>query len=78
MVEDLLTQPLLVVAGSEAGSLWMSTELHGRARTTKKLRVVEGGTHMDFYDVPKYVDQAIAEAVPFYTEHLAPKPADQY
>ncbi|MBP5937256.1 alpha/beta hydrolase [Streptomyces acidiscabies] len=77
LVEDLLTQPLLVVAGSEAGSLWMSTELHGRARTAKKLRIVEGGTHMDFYDVPKYVDQAIAEAVPFYAEHLAAEPADQ-
>ncbi|GAQ54711.1 alpha/beta hydrolase [Streptomyces acidiscabies] len=76
LVEDLLTQPLLVVAGSEAGSLWMSTELHGRARTTKKLRIVEGGTHMDFYDVPKYVDQAIAEAVPFYAEHLAAEPAE--
>ncbi|MFI6502979.1 alpha/beta hydrolase [Nonomuraea typhae] len=56
MVEDLLTQPVLIVAGSEAGSLWMSTELHGRARSPKQLVVVEGGTHMDFYDVPKYVD----------------------
>ncbi|MPY35724.1 alpha/beta hydrolase [Streptomyces adustus] len=77
MVEDLLTQPILVVAGSEAGSLWMSTELHGRARSPKRLRVVEGGTHMDFYDVPKYVDQAIAEATPFFTEHLKAEPADQ-
>ncbi|MFB7286717.1 alpha/beta hydrolase [Actinacidiphila glaucinigra] len=77
MVEDLLTQPILIVAGSEAGSLWMSTELHGRARSPKKLMVVEGGTHMDFYDVPKYVDRAIAEATPFFTEHLAAKPTDQ-
>ncbi|MER5502812.1 alpha/beta hydrolase [Streptomyces sp. NPDC002561] len=77
MVEDLLTQPLLVVAGSEAGSLWMSTELHGRARTTKKLALVEGGTHMDFYDIPKYVDQAISAATPFFNEHLAAEPADQ-
>ncbi|MFF0512929.1 alpha/beta hydrolase [Streptomyces sp. NPDC004250] len=77
MVEDLLTQPLLIVAGSEAGSLWMSTELHGRARSTKELKVVEGGTHMDFYDVPKYVDQAIAAATPFFTEHLTAQPARQ-
>lgn len=55
----------------------MSTELHRRARTPKKFRIVEGGTHMDFYDVPKYVDQAIAAAVPFYNEHLAAKPADE-
>ncbi|MFE6850182.1 alpha/beta hydrolase [Streptomyces sp. NPDC057674] len=77
MVEDLLTQPVLVVAGSEAGSLWMSTELHGRARSPKKLALVEGGTHMDFYDVPKYVDQAVGEAVPFFTQHLATVPAVQ-
>ncbi|WP_242625546.1 hypothetical protein [Streptomyces sp. BK022] len=37
----------------------------------RTLRVVEGGTHMDFYDVLKYVDQAVAEAVPFFTRHLA-------
>ncbi|MET7860396.1 alpha/beta hydrolase [Streptomyces sp. NPDC005318] len=77
MVEDLLTQPILVVAGSEAGSLWMSTELHGRACGPKKLQVVEGGTHMDFYDVPKYVDRAVAEATPFFKEHLTTEPADQ-
>ncbi|WP_263168174.1 hypothetical protein [Streptomyces sp. SCSIO ZS0520] len=48
----------------------MSTELHGRARSPKRLQVVEGGTHMDFYDVPKYVDRAIAEAVPSFREKL--------
>ncbi|GAB3350242.1 alpha/beta hydrolase [Amycolatopsis echigonensis] len=71
LVEELLTQPVLIVAGSDAGSLWMSTELHGRVRSPKKLVVVEGGTHMDFYDVPKYVDRALAEAVPFFRENLA-------
>jgi fermentation-respiration switch protein FrsA (DUF1100 family) len=71
LVEDLLTQPILIVAGSEAGSLWHSTELHGRARSPKKLVVVDGGTHMDFYDVPAYVDRAVAEAVPFFETHLA-------
>ncbi|MEJ2870472.1 alpha/beta hydrolase [Actinomycetospora sp. OC33-EN08] len=71
LIEDLLTQPVLVVAGSDAGSLWHSTEIHARARSEKKLVVVDGGTHMDFYDVPKYVERAVAEAVPFFTEHLA-------
>ncbi|MBN9736037.1 MULTISPECIES: alpha/beta hydrolase [unclassified Pseudonocardia] len=70
LVEDLLTQPVLSVAGSEAGSLWHTTKLHGKVRSPKKLVVVEGGTHMDFYDVPQYVDRAVAEAVPFFTEHL--------
>ncbi|MFE5506669.1 alpha/beta hydrolase [Amycolatopsis japonica] len=70
LVEDLLTQPLLAIAGSEAGSLWHTTELHARARSPKKLVVVEGGAHMDFYDVPQYVKRAVDEAVPFFEEHL--------
>jgi fermentation-respiration switch protein FrsA (DUF1100 family) len=72
LVEDLLTQPILLVAGSDAGSLWTSTGLHARVRSEKKLVVVDGATHMDFYDVPKYVDLAVAEAVPFFNRHLAP------
>lgn len=70
LVEDLLTQPILIIAGSEAGSLWASTELHSRVRSQKKLVIVEDATHMDFYDVEKYVDLAVAEAVPFFTKHV--------
>lgn len=77
LVEDLLTQPILMIAGSDAGSLWHTTELHGKVRSPKKLVVVEGGTHMDFYDVPKYVDRAVAEATPFFQENLAGKNVDQ-
>lgn len=60
-----------MVAGGDAGSLWATTGLHARLRGPKRLVVVEGGTHMDFYDVPKYVDRAVAEAVPFFREHLS-------
>jgi fermentation-respiration switch protein FrsA (DUF1100 family) len=73
LVEDLLTQPILMVAGSEAGSLWHTTGLHARVRSPKKLVIVEGGTHMDFYDVPEYVERAVAEASSFFEENLAMK-----
>ncbi|MFE0630431.1 hypothetical protein ACFW3D_26120 [Streptomyces sp. NPDC058864] len=33
--------------------------------------MVEGGTPMDFHDIPEYVDRAVAEAVPFLRQHLA-------
>jgi fermentation-respiration switch protein FrsA (DUF1100 family) len=70
LVDDLLTQPILMVAGSDAGSLWHTTRLHGLVRSPKKVVIVEGGTHMDFYDVPKYVDHAVEEATPFFKENL--------
>lgn len=70
LAEDLFTAPLLLVAGADAGSLWHSTQLHGMVRSEKKLVVVEGAAHMDFYDVPEYVDRAVAEAKPFFAKHL--------
>ena len=52
-IDTLLTQPLLVVAGSEAGSLWHSQELYARAAATQKeLFIIDGATHMDLYDGP--------------------------
>lgn len=77
LVDELLTQPVLMVAGSEAGSLWHTTELHAKLRGPKKLVLVEGGAHMDFYDVPKYVERAVSETVPFFTAHLPASPAGQ-
>ena len=49
-VDTLLTQPLMIVAGSNAGSLWHSRELHTKAAGSKTLFVVDGATHMDLYD----------------------------
>ncbi|MFM5338339.1 alpha/beta hydrolase [Aeromonas enteropelogenes] len=69
--EAFLTQPILAVAGSVAGSKWMSDDLLARAASTDKtLHVVEGANHMSLYDVPRYVDEAVAQLVPFFLRTL--------
>lgn len=69
--EAFLTQPLLLVAGSIAGSKWMSDDLLARAAShDKQLHVVEGANHMSLYDVPKYVDEAISVLAPFFQAKL--------
>lgn len=69
--EAFLTQPVLAVAGSKAGSKWMSDDLIARAASKdKKLHVVEGADHMDLYDVPKYVDEAVSVLAPFFQAKL--------
>src|SRR5215831_3161491 len=66
MAEVFLTQPLQVVAGSVAGSKWMSDDLSKRtASTNKQFHVVEGSNHMQLYDVPQYVDAAVSVLPPF-------------
>lgn len=68
---DLLTQPLLIVAGSKAGSLWHSQELHAKATGPKSLYVIDGATHMDLYDGPG-ADTAMAKLTPFFKQSLQP------
>ena len=69
--EAFLTQPILAVAGSKAGSKWMSDDLIARAASKDKhLHVVEGADHMDLYDVPKYVDEAVSQLAPFFNAKL--------
>lgn len=70
--EAFLTQPILAVAGSVAGSKWMSDDLLARAASTDKtLHVVEGANHMSLYDGEAYVAEAVSVLAPFFTDKLA-------
>lgn len=66
----LLTQPLLMIAGSEAGSRWQSEELVAKAAGPKELFIVKGATHMTLYDKPADVDQAVAKLSTFFSTNL--------
>lgn len=69
--EAFLTQPLLVIAGSVAGSKWMSDDLFERAASTdKSFHVVEGANHMDLYDGDAYVSEAVSVLAPFFSRTL--------
>lgn len=69
--ETYITQPLLIVAGSEAGSLWHSQELLAKAASTQKeLVVIPDATHMDLYD-GKGATTAASKLAPFFKSHLA-------
>ncbi|MBS1694253.1 MAG: alpha/beta hydrolase [Actinobacteria bacterium] len=69
--EAFLTQPLLVIAGSEAGSKWMSDDAYARAASgDKTFHVVQGANHMSLYDGEKEVDEAVSQLGSFFTKKL--------
>lgn len=69
--EAFLTQPILAIAGSNAGSKWMSDDLLARAASqNKQLHIIEGANHMSLYDVPDYVDEAVSELASFFKDTL--------
>jgi hypothetical protein len=67
-VDTLLTQPILLIAGSDAGTKWHSDRAYELAKGEKELFVVPGGTHMSLYD--KDVGKAMPKLLEFFGKHL--------
>lgn len=69
---DLVNQPLLMVAGSDADTLYMTEDAFKKATgtTNKELYLVKGARHIQTYWVPQYVDQITAKLTEFFGKNL--------
>lgn len=69
---ELINQPLLMIAGSRADSLYMTEDALVKAygTTDKELFKLEGATHIDTYWVPRHVDAAVSKLTAFYGRTL--------
>lgn len=69
---DLINQPLLMIAGSKADSLYMTEDAFAKATgtTDKELFKIDGATHIETYWVPKYVEAALGKLTPFFARTL--------
>jgi fermentation-respiration switch protein FrsA (DUF1100 family) len=69
---DLIAQPLLMIAGSKADTLYMTEQAFAAATgaNDKELFLIEGATHIQTYWMPQYVNQAIDKLTAFYGKHL--------
>lgn len=69
---DLVNQPLLMMAGTKADSLYMTQSAFGKATGThnKELYLINGATHIDTYWVPQYVNQALNKLDSFFYTNI--------
>lgn len=69
---DLITQPLLMIAGSKADTKYMTDEAFKKAINSKnkELFVIDGATHIQSYWKPEYVSQAVTRLTEFFGENL--------
>lgn len=69
---DLITQPLLMIAGDKADSRYMTEEAFVKATSTadKQLFLVPGATHIRTYFVAEYVEQITDRLRAFFTSRL--------
>lgn len=70
LIPDYLTQPLLVIVGSKAGSKWMGEKAVELSMHEKELFVVEGASHVSLYDIPEHMEQAVNKLDVFFTTYL--------
>jgi fermentation-respiration switch protein FrsA (DUF1100 family) len=69
---ELITQPLLMMAGTKADSIYMTEDAFPKATgtTDKELFKIEGATHIETYWVPEYVDAAMGKLTPFFARTI--------
>ena len=69
---DLIDKPLLMIAGSEADTRYMSEKALPKATGTddKELFLIEGARHIEAYWVDEYVDAALGKLTDFYGANL--------
>ena len=69
---DLINQPLLMIAGEKADTLYMTNDAYAKATgaKNKELFLIPGASHIRTYWVPEYVDKAVAKLAAFYKKNL--------
>jgi fermentation-respiration switch protein FrsA (DUF1100 family) len=69
---DLITQPLLMIAGSKADTRYMTDEAFPKAihAKSKELFLIDGATHIQTYWKPEYVNKAVGKLVGFFGDNL--------
>ena len=70
---ELIDQPLLMIAGDKADTLYMTEDGFAKASNaaSKELFLIPGATHIQTYYVPEYVDQAVARLSDFFGKEIS-------
>lgn len=68
----LLTQPVLLVVGSRADSLWQSERIYNLLPGgDKEIYTIDGATHIELYDKAEFVNPAVDKLAAFFERTLA-------
>ncbi len=69
---DLINQPLLMIAGEKADTLYMTEAAFAKATGTqdKEIYQIKGASHIRTYWVPEYVDDAVKKLNTFFSKNL--------
>jgi fermentation-respiration switch protein FrsA (DUF1100 family) len=76
LIHLISPRPLLMIAGTEAASAYLSQEAIEKAQQPKELFWIDGATHVDLYDKKEYLPIAVAKLAGFFDAHLGGTKSD--
>lgn len=69
-VDWISPRPILLIAGSKAGTRYLSEDAYAMAKAPKELYIIPNASHIDLYDKPEYVNPAVDKLTDFYNQYL--------
>ena len=69
-VDWISPRPLLLIAGSNAGTKYLSEDAYRMAKEPKELYIIPGASHIDLYDRDEFVNPAVNKLAEFYHKYL--------
>lgn len=69
-IETISPRPLLFIVGERAESNYFSEDAYARAAQPKELFAVPGASHVDLYDIPKYMSVSLKKLDAFFSKNL--------
>ena len=69
-IETISPRPVLFIVGENAVSKYFSEDAYSKAAEPKELFVIKDATHVDLYDIPQYMNQALDKLENYFNQYL--------
>lgn len=67
-IDTVSPRPLLFIVGSKADTKYFTQAAYNLAKEPKEIFVIENASHVDLYDKPEFVGQAVEKLVDFFNK----------
>ncbi len=69
-IDTVSPRPILLIVGSRADTLYYSQDCYNKALEPKEIFTINGASHVDLYDKPEFVNQAVEKLVSYFKKYL--------
>ena len=69
-IDTVSPRPILLIVGSKADTLYYSQDCYNKALEPKEIFTIDGASHVDLYDKPEFVNQAVEKLVSYFRKYL--------